>query len=47
MGLLTKIFNDASDSDFKLAQDLVAIAVADGNISNVECLQGAVDIFTY
>lgn len=36
MGLLTKIFNDASDSEFKLAQDLVAIAVADGNISDVE-----------
>lgn len=36
MGLLTKIFNDASDSDFKLAQDLVAIAVADGEISEAE-----------
>ena len=36
MGLLTKIFNDASDSDFKLAQDLVAIAVADDNIAEVE-----------
>ena len=33
MGLLTKIFNDASDSEFKLAQDLVAIAMADGEIS--------------
>lgn len=36
MGLLAKIFKDSSDSEFKLAQDLVAIAVADGNISNVE-----------
>jgi len=36
MGLLAKIFKDSSDSEFKLAQDLVAIAVADGNISDVE-----------
>ena len=36
MGLLAKIFRDSSDSEFKLAQDLVAIAVADGNISDVE-----------
>lgn len=33
MGLLTKLFNDASDEEFKLAQDLVAIAMADGAIS--------------
>lgn len=45
MGLLTKIFNDASDSEFKLAQDLVAIAVADGNISDVERLQRTFYIF--
>ena len=36
MGLLTKLFNDASDTEFKLAQDLVAIAIADGEISEVE-----------
>ena len=36
MGLLAKIFKDSSDSEFKLAQDLVAIAVADGNISDAE-----------
>lgn len=36
MGLLVKLFNDASDSDFKLAQDLVAIAMADGEISEAE-----------
>lgn len=36
MGLLVKIFKNSSDSEFKLAQDLVAIAVADGNISDVE-----------
>jgi uncharacterized tellurite resistance protein B-like protein len=36
MGLLRKLFNDASDSDFKLAQDLVAIAIADGEISYEE-----------
>lgn len=36
MGLLVKIFKDSSDSEFKLAQDLVAIAIADGNISDVE-----------
>ena len=36
MGLLAKIFKDSSDSEFKLAQDLVAIAIADGNISDVE-----------
>lgn len=39
MGLLAKIFKDSSDSEFKLAQDFVAIAVADGNISDVERLQ--------
>ena len=36
MGLLVKLFNDASDSEFKLAQDLVAIAIADGQISEAE-----------
>ena len=36
MGLLTKIFNDSSDTEFKLAQDLVAIAIADGEISEAE-----------
>ena len=36
MGLLVRLFNDASDTDFKLAQDLVAIAVADGEISEAE-----------
>lgn len=36
MGLLAKLFNDASDTEFKLAQDLVAIAMADGEISEVE-----------
>ena len=36
MGLLTKLFNDASDTEFKLAQDLVAIAIADGEISEAE-----------
>ena len=36
MGLLVKLFNDASDADFKLAQDLVAIAMADGEISEAE-----------
>ena len=36
MGLLTKLFNDASDTDFKLAQDLVTIAIADGEISEAE-----------
>lgn len=36
MGLLTKIFNDASDAEFKLAQDLVAVAIADGEISEAE-----------
>lgn len=36
MGLLAKLFNDASDADFKLAQDLVAIAIADGEISETE-----------
>ena len=39
MGLLAKIFKDSSDSEFKLAQDLIAIAVADGNISDVERLE--------
>ena len=39
MGLLAKIFKDSSDSEFKLAQDLVAIAVADGNISDIERLE--------
>ena len=36
MGLLAKIFNDASDTEFRLAQDLVAIAIADGEISEAE-----------
>ena len=36
MGLLAKLFNDASDTEFKLAQDLVAIAIADGEISEAE-----------
>jgi len=36
MGLLTKIFNDASDTEFKLAQDLVAIAIADDEVSEKE-----------
>lgn len=36
MGLLAKIFSDASDQEFKLAQDLVAIAIADGEISEAE-----------
>lgn len=36
MGLLTKIFTDVSDTEFKLAQDLVAIAIADGEISEEE-----------
>lgn len=36
MGLLTKLFNEASDTEFKLAQDLVAIAIADGEISVAE-----------
>lgn len=36
MGLLTKLFNDASDKEFKLAQDFVAIAIADGEISEAE-----------
>ena len=36
MGLLAKIFKESSDSEFKLAQDLVAIAIADGDISDVE-----------
>lgn len=36
MGLLAKLFNDASDKEFKLAQDLVAIAIADGEISEAE-----------
>lgn len=36
MGLLAKLFKDASDMDFKLAQDLVALAIADGEISEAE-----------
>lgn len=36
MGLLAKLFNDSADSEFKLAQDLVAIAMADGEISEKE-----------
>lgn len=36
MGLLAKLFNDASDAEFKLAQDLVGIAIADGEISDAE-----------
>lgn len=31
-----KLFNDVSDKEFKLAQDLVAIAIADGEISEAE-----------
>lgn len=36
MGLLVKLFHDASDTEFKLAQDRVAIAMADGQISEAE-----------
>ena len=36
MGLLAKLFNDTSDTEFKLAQDLVAIAIADGETSEAE-----------
>jgi uncharacterized tellurite resistance protein B-like protein len=36
MGLLTKLFCDASDSEFKLAKDLVAMAIADGKITEEE-----------
>lgn len=36
MGLLTKLFMDSADEEFKLAQDLVAIAMADGEISEAE-----------
>lgn len=36
MGLLAKIICDASDTEFKLAQDLVAMAIADGEISEEE-----------
>ena len=36
MGLLVKLFNEASDAELKLAQDLVAIAMADGEISEEE-----------
>lgn len=36
MGLLNKLFSDTSNSGFKLAQDLVAIAMADGEISEEE-----------
>ncbi len=36
MGLLARLFNDASDTGFKLAQDLVAITIADGEISEAE-----------
>lgn len=36
MGLLTKLFMDSADEEFKLAQDLVAIAIADGEISESE-----------
>ena len=36
MGFITKLFSDSSDADFKLAQDLVAIAIADGEISEKE-----------
>ena len=43
MGLLTKIFNDAANTEFKLAQDLVAIAMADGDISEAE-METIVDI---
>lgn len=36
MGLLTKIFANAVDEEYRLAQDLVAIAIADGSISDEE-----------
>jgi uncharacterized tellurite resistance protein B-like protein len=36
MGLLAKLFNDSSDTEFRLAQDLVAIAIADGVITPEE-----------
>ena len=36
MGLLTKLFIDSADDEFKLAQDLVGIAIADGEISEAE-----------
>ena len=36
MELIKKLFSDASDTEFKLAQDLVAIAMADGAISEQE-----------
>lgn len=36
MGLLIKLFMDFADEEFKLAQDLVAMAIADGEISDAE-----------
>lgn len=33
---LAKLFDDVSGQDFKLAKDLMAIAMADGGISRVE-----------
>lgn len=36
MGLLRKLFIDSADDEFKLAQDLVGIAIADGEISEAE-----------
>lgn len=36
MGLLTKLFCDASGTEFKLSQDLLAIAIVDGEISETE-----------
>jgi tellurite resistance protein len=36
MGLLTELFANAVDDEYRLAQDLVAIAIADGSISKEE-----------
>ena len=40
MGLIAKLFNDASDTEFKLAQDLVAIAMA----AFVKAMSNATDL---
>ena len=40
MGLLAILFNDASDTEFKLAQDLVAIAMA----AFVKAMSNATDL---
>lgn len=32
------MISDAADDDFRLAQDLVAMATADGSVSDIECL---------